>query len=434
MDRLVQLTSLLLLVVTIIKCIYSSRRKAQEVYICLTLYALFHLSLVLNLVYMEKILDFVHIYRTGALAMYIMVPSAFLYVLKAITGDGFRRTDLLLYVPAAFYTVDLFPFFISSAEFKFTELKADMAARAFNQFRQASIIPGRFHYYAQNTYGLLMACAMCLLIAKTVKRGGKRFYQENKVLVRWLYLWSFLLFMACLPDVIAIYTGKKPDVFNFWLLSPCLFVNLMYPLSLLISPSILYGVKGVWLAESEPEPVAHTLNAEILQEAAEPIPTAGIAEQTVSTVANPLSETEPAEPAQEEAGEKKVYYVQERATQIKAELDRYMQTSSAYLNPEYSINTFAKESGYSVRQVSSLLNNFCLLSFKDYINAFRIAHFIQKYRFEEDARKMTMEGLAKECGFSNRYTFIHAFKKHTGKTPSEYFETEHEDAGGQALV
>lgn len=434
MERLVQLTSLLLLVVTIIKCIYSSKRTAQDVYICMTLYALFHLSLVLNLVYMDKILDFIHIYRTGALAMYIMVPSAFLYVLKAITGDGFRRTDLLLYLPAAFYVVDLFPFFISSSEFKFAELKTDMAARAFNQFRQASIMPGRFHYYTQNIYGLLMAIAMGILIARTVQRGGSRFYQENKVLIRWLYLWSFLLFMACLPDVIAVYTGTKPDVFNFWLLSPCLFVNLMYPLSLLISPSILYGVKGVWLEESEhvyPEPAETT---GIFQETSAPVSaTLSAAVHTLPFEAR-VAETISEEPVLEEPGEKKVYYVQERAAQIKAELDKYINTSACYLNPEYSINTLSRDTGYSVRQISSLLNNFCMISFKDYINSFRIAHFIKKFRHEEDARKMTMEGLAKECGFANRYTFIHAFKKNTGKTPSEYFERDHEEAGGQALV
>ena len=59
------------------------------------------------------------------------------------------------------------------------------------------------------------------------------------------------------------------------------------------------------------------------------------------------------------------------------------------------------------------------MNFFNYINQLRINAFLDKIASNEQAQK-TLEALAGECGFQGRSTFIRAFKKETGQTPSDY--------------
>ena len=62
------------------------------------------------------------------------------------------------------------------------------------------------------------------------------------------------------------------------------------------------------------------------------------------------------------------------------------------------------------------------MSFKDYINQYRIEHYIHRVETDPDVSRITQEALAIQCGFNNRQTFTNAFKKHTSMTPSAYFK------------
>ncbi|WP_315824616.1 helix-turn-helix domain-containing protein [Paraflavitalea speifideaquila] len=57
--------------------------------------------------------------------------------------------------------------------------------------------------------------------------------------------------------------------------------------------------------------------------------------------------------------------------------------------------------------------------FNDYLNCQRIAYCLDFIRSGQ-AEHLNMNGISQHCGFNNRNTFAHAFKKVTGKLPSEY--------------
>jgi YesN/AraC family two-component response regulator len=67
-----------------------------------------------------------------------------------------------------------------------------------------------------------------------------------------------------------------------------------------------------------------------------------------------------------------------------------------------------------------VLNNVIEKNFRDWINEFRINHFIEMFIIYKD--KKTIEALAQESGFKNPATFYNAFKKLTGLSPSQYFK------------
>ena len=70
-------------------------------------------------------------------------------------------------------------------------------------------------------------------------------------------------------------------------------------------------------------------------------------------------------------------------------------------------------------QISQLLKYHYKTNFNDFINGLRIEE-VKKHLEGIDFQNYSIEGIAKDCGFSAKSTFFTAFKKHTGLTPMEY--------------
>jgi AraC-like DNA-binding protein len=90
-----------------------------------------------------------------------------------------------------------------------------------------------------------------------------------------------------------------------------------------------------------------------------------------------------------------------------------------YLDTELTIAKFSNNIDIPLHHCSYFLNNVLHLSFRDYVNQFRVNYFIQEY--PNKVASMTIESMAEQAGFKNRSTFNIAFKKETGLTPSDYF-------------
>jgi len=71
--------------------------------------------------------------------------------------------------------------------------------------------------------------------------------------------------------------------------------------------------------------------------------------------------------------------------------------------------------------LSYVLSKHYELNFNDYINYFRINHIIQLMESAQ-YKDFTLEGIAKEAGFSSRAAFSIAFKKQTGLSPTQYLD------------
>ncbi|MPN36528.1 hypothetical protein SDC9_184037 [bioreactor metagenome] len=60
-------------------------------------------------------------------------------------------------------------------------------------------------------------------------------------------------------------------------------------------------------------------------------------------------------------------------------------------------------------------------NFPDFINSYRVQYALNLLAVIEE-KNLTIESIAYESGFSNRTSFYNAFKKQTGKLPSEYIK------------
>lgn len=100
-------------------------------------------------------------------------------------------------------------------------------------------------------------------------------------------------------------------------------------------------------------------------------------------------------------------------------LEKIMQEEKVYLNPMTTLETIAERLQLSKTHVSRLINSEMQQNFSDYLNKLRVEEakqYLQNPKFSN----YTLVAIGLEAGFSSKTTFNNAFKKHTGKTPSEF--------------
>jgi len=109
----------------------------------------------------------------------------------------------------------------------------------------------------------------------------------------------------------------------------------------------------------------------------------------------------------------------EEAEAIAARLKETIHRDKPYLQTNYSINQLADAVHCSRHHLSQVLNEKMQQSFNDFVNNMRMEEakrLLQEPRYSS----YKIASIAYDSGFNSLSTFNDVFKKHTGKTPSEY--------------
>lgn len=96
-----------------------------------------------------------------------------------------------------------------------------------------------------------------------------------------------------------------------------------------------------------------------------------------------------------------------------------MDDKKVYLMPGINLNIIAEMIETNRQYLSQTINNYYHQNFNQIINTLRIRD-AKLLLIEDKFEKYTIESIAESVGFKNRTSFISAFKKVCGKTPSEF--------------
>ncbi len=122
--------------------------------------------------------------------------------------------------------------------------------------------------------------------------------------------------------------------------------------------------------------------------------------------------------------EEKPKYAQSKLTKEQGQkhikrLIRYMKTQKPYLEPALTLPELAESLSIHPRYLSQAINDALQQNFYDFVNSYRIEEAKQKFANPAENDKTVLEILY-EVGFNSKSVFNNAFKKYTGKTPSQY--------------
>lgn len=119
-----------------------------------------------------------------------------------------------------------------------------------------------------------------------------------------------------------------------------------------------------------------------------------------------------------------------KGNDIQVRLLAHMREGKPYLNPALRQADVAEAISCQVHELSNVLNVQMAQSFPDLVNAFRIEEF--KLRIARpEAYRYTLAATAMQCGFSSKSSFLRAFKKNCGMTPTEYLNEQGLQADGE---
>jgi len=108
----------------------------------------------------------------------------------------------------------------------------------------------------------------------------------------------------------------------------------------------------------------------------------------------------------------------DRIRELQLRFDIYI-NEQHYLNPNTNLKEVASMLNIPSYVLSMFIHQAYQMHFNDVINSHRVK-YISDGLTNEQWNTLTLEAVAEIAGFNNRITFLNAFKKFTGFTPSQY--------------
>lgn len=107
--------------------------------------------------------------------------------------------------------------------------------------------------------------------------------------------------------------------------------------------------------------------------------------------------------------------------QMKTTLERTMQNEKAYVNSQLTLAELSKMIHTNTHTLSRVINDGFGKNFFDFVNEYRVNHFIHAAESSENCEKSFL-ALAHSAGFNSKSSFNRAFKKAKGVAPREYLQ------------
>ncbi|HEX5632534.1 MAG TPA: helix-turn-helix domain-containing protein, partial [Gemmatimonadales bacterium] len=133
--------------------------------------------------------------------------------------------------------------------------------------------------------------------------------------------------------------------------------------------------------------------------------------------AAPAPEPEPAAPVPEGDVE-----------ELRARVARCMDEERPWLDPALTLSALARRLGMPPAQLSSVVNRGFGRNFNDFVNGYRV-RAVQARLAAGDGARLTLLAIALDCGFAAKSTFNRAFRKETGRAPSDFSASDAAAAG-----
>ena len=96
-----------------------------------------------------------------------------------------------------------------------------------------------------------------------------------------------------------------------------------------------------------------------------------------------------------------------------------MDEGQLFRDPNLTLNGLAGRLGISSHNLSEIMNTRIKMNFFDFVNSYRVEQ-VKKDLNNPQKDNLTLVAIAFDAGFNSKSSFNAIFKKHTGKTPSEF--------------
>jgi AraC-like DNA-binding protein len=324
------------------------------------------------------IIQFPSLYRTSAPVNYLVPPLAYLYVRSVLKNEyTWHWKDALHLLPFVFIAINYIPLFAMTYDKKLIVAKLVVDSYNNNYVNQDGFFSENIQLL-RPLQSLIYIILQWKLIRSFEKQNSSAFFQlHTKLILSWLKKFTLAITFTILTYLIFIIgvvyglsTHQKINNLVLYASIPVA-ISLFYLTSyLIINPKVLFGLPYI-------EYIINNKLVEVLN---------------------------------------KTKYEAEIA-----DIEKFFKERKPYLKQGFSINELSMELDIPAKLVSFIINNHFDKNFNDFVNAYRIAHLIERIKMG-DFKLLTLNAIALQSGFSNKTTFLNAFKKVHHCTPSVYLQ------------
>ncbi len=324
--------------------------------------------------------------------LFLIVGPVLYFYVRGVLRDDYRlsKIDLLHFLPAFLLLINILPHLFSSFDTKLEYASRVLQNPAEILNSSNLLIPSVFNFLLRPVIGLIyiVICIRLMFLKFKYERPEDK---QAKLIFKWL---SFLIFNALLVYIsFFIFTifsfqtldYKIAEVKGYYFLNITLIGLVLFNVSLLFFPNILYGLP-----------------------------------QLDFVVSNKLAE--PIFPDSSKKATRSFEISSEKLELLHNKIEQYCLTKP-YLNPDFSLSTMSADTDIPVHHLSYYFNEHLNINFNAWKNDHKINYVISL--IENGTNELlTLDALAKQAGFGSRTTFFNAFKQKMGLTPSEFLNKQ----------
>ncbi len=324
--------------------------------------------------------------------LFLIVGPVLYFYVRGVLRDDYRlsKKDFLHFIPAALLLINILPHLLSSFDVKLEYATRVLSSSAEILNSKNILVPNVFNFFIRPLIGIIYVL-VCIRLMFLKFKYEKPEDKQSKLIFTWL---GFLIF-----NTLIVYTSfliftlfsfqaldyKIAEIKGYYVLNISLIGLVMFNVSLLFFPNILYGLP-----------------------------------QLDFVVPNKLRE--PMFPESAKKATRSFEISSEKLELLHAKIEQYC-LSKPYLNPEFSLSTMSADTDIPVHHLSYYFNEHLNINFNAWKNDHKINYVIEL--IENGSNELlTLDALAKQAGFGSRTTFFNAFKQKMGLTPSEFLNKQ----------
>ena len=320
------------------------------------------------------------IYKTAQPINFLIPPFAYLYVRSILKNEKkFTKLDIVHFLPFVFILLNYLPFYLMNFTDKSRIVYLVISNIELNLIQQDGILSEKIQFLRpiQCLLYLLLQWKLIFLFEKNNDELVKE--SHTKLILNWLKIFttaisltvfSFILFIIIF--LIGLNNALKSDDLVFYISIPVSLCLLYLSSYLVLNPNVLVGLPYIhYLKKSE-----NVINAKLINYEEE---------------ANLILE--------------------------------YFLNNKPYLNQNLTINEVSLEVNIPLKLLSFIINQHFKLNFNEFVNKFRIEWIVERMQ-NGDLDRFTLSSISQEAGFSNKTTFLSAFKKVHNCTPTQFIQSK----------
>ena len=329
---------------------------------------------------------------------YYAAPACFYLYITGFLQDrkNLQKIEWLHFLPALLAIIHFIPCHFSTT-LNWNLIGSQLAENGYFSLKERSgLFPPYFHYLLRPALVMAYLCATWIVVLRLKNKPKQLLEAESRTwIIFFLRIATFFQLFSLAPIILR--NLHIPYVNASFVVVNCLalLVILVYALH---RPYIFYGYLLVAVDWTKKPAVLKTETDAIL------IPL--IAEA----------------PKPNRTAVKKNNHIDAQLSDYALAMKEIMEEEQLYLLHDFQIIDLAAKLNIPIHHCSFVINKHIGKNFRDWINSYRVNHFLKQYPLKSD--KITIEAIASESGFKSVATFYNAFKKETGLMPTAYFAQE----------